>query len=89
MSLENWVQNSWVEKRESDAAEIVRLLSLADGRLDDYQKAMAAGLSPDVQLVLAYDAIRASATAALRAAGYRVTEAVTNTTGPLRRWSFQ
>jgi hypothetical protein len=72
MSLENWVKNSWLERRESDAAEIARLLGLADGRLEDYQRAVAGKLSSDVQLGLAYDAIRISATAALRAAGYRV-----------------
>jgi len=72
MSLENWVKNSWLEKRDSDAAEIARLLAIADGRLKDYQGAVAAKLSSDVQLDLGYDAIRACATAALRAAGYRV-----------------
>ena len=72
MSLENWVKNSWLEKRDSDAQEIARLLALADGRLEDYQRAVGAKLSSDVQLGLAYDAIRVSATAALRAAGYRV-----------------
>jgi hypothetical protein len=35
MSLENWVRNSWLEQRDSDAAEIARLLTLADGRLED------------------------------------------------------
>jgi len=72
MSLQNWVKNNWVEQRDSDAAEIARLLTLADGRLKDYRRAVAGKLSADVQLFLAYDAIRISATAALRAAGYRV-----------------
>ena len=72
MSLENWVKNNWLEQRDSDAAEIARLLTLADGRLKDYRRAVAGKLSADVQLFLAYDAIRISATAALRAAGYRV-----------------
>lgn len=72
MSLENRVTNSWLERRDCDAAEIARLLELADGRLEDYQKAVTGKLSSDVQLNLAYDAIRSSATAALRAAGYRV-----------------
>ena len=72
MSLENWVRNNWLEQRASDAAEIVRLLTLADGRLQDNHRAAAGKLSADVQLFLAYDAIRISATAALRAAGYRV-----------------
>lgn len=72
MSLEDWVQNNWLEQRGSDAVEIVRLLAFADGRLEDYRRAVAGKLSADVQLSLAYDAIRISATAALRAAGYRV-----------------
>lgn len=72
MSLQSWVSNSWLERRDSDVAEISRLLTLADGRLADYQKAVAASLSSDIQLTLAYDAIRISATAALRAAGYRI-----------------
>lgn len=61
MSLENWVKNSWLERLASDSAEIARLLGIADSRLEDYQKAVAGKLSPDVQLNLAYDAIRASA----------------------------
>lgn len=72
VSLENWAKNNWLEQRGSDAAEIGRLLALADGRLEDYRRAVAGKLSADVQLFLAYDAIRISATAALRAAGYRV-----------------
>ncbi len=72
MSLENWLKNEWLEQRASDAAEVARLLTPADGRLRDYHRAVAGKLSADVQLSLAYDAIRISATAALRAAGYRV-----------------
>lgn len=72
MSFESWVKNSWLERLQSDAGEIARLLALADERLADYQKAVSAKLSPDVQLGLAYDAIRVCGTAALRAAGYRV-----------------
>jgi hypothetical protein len=72
MSFESWVKNSWLERLQSDAPEIARLLALADGRLADYEKAATAKLSPDVQLGLAYDVIRVCGTAALRAAGYRV-----------------
>lgn len=72
MSFESWVKNSWLDRLESDPNEIARLLALADGRLTDYEKAVLAKLSADVQLTLAYDAIRACGTAALRAAGYRV-----------------
>jgi hypothetical protein len=72
MSLENWASNRWLEKLGSDRAEIERLLANADGHLNDYRKAVASEMSADAQLSLAYDAIRASATAALRATGYRV-----------------
>jgi len=72
MTLETWVKNAWLEKRDSDRDEISRLLALADGHLEEYQRDLAGTLSADVQLGLAYDAIRISATAALRAAGYRV-----------------
>src|SRR5208283_6249311 len=72
MTLENWAKNSWLEKRAADREEIGRLLTLADGRFSDYEKAATAKLSPDVQLGLAYDVIRVCGTAALRAAGYRV-----------------
>jgi hypothetical protein len=72
MSLETWVNNSWLERRDSDQSEIARLLALAAGRFADYEKAVHAKLSSDVQLALAYDAIRIASTAALRAAGYRV-----------------
>lgn len=72
MSFETWAKNSWLDKQSSDREEIGRLLRIADARLDDYRKAAKGKLSTDVQLGLAYDAARASATAALRAAGYRV-----------------
>ncbi|HUY93806.1 MAG TPA: hypothetical protein VMU71_00865 [Terracidiphilus sp.] len=71
MTLENWAANRWIEKLASDREEIERLLANADGHLDDYRKAVKSEMSADAQLSLAYDAIRASATAALRAAGYR------------------
>jgi hypothetical protein len=80
MSLESWATNKWLERLESDREEIERLLANADGHLADYDKAVASGMSADVQLSLAYDAIRASATAALRASGYRVVGAGVNTT---------
>jgi hypothetical protein len=45
MSFESWVKNSWLERLQSDAPEIARLLALADGRLADYEKAATAKLS--------------------------------------------
>jgi len=72
MSLENWASNRWLEKLGSDREEIERLLANADGHLGDYRKAVASEMSSDAQLSMAWDSIRASATAALRVAGYRV-----------------
>jgi hypothetical protein len=72
MTLENWVKNKWLERLKSDADEITRLLSTTDQFLEDYRKAVDGKLSADAQLDLAYGAIRNCATAALRAAGYRV-----------------
>jgi hypothetical protein len=40
MSFENWVKNSWLDRLDSDAAEIARLLGLADHRLEDYERAV-------------------------------------------------
>jgi hypothetical protein len=72
MTLENWVKSKLLERLNSDADEIRRLLSTADHFLEDYRKAVDGKLSADAQLDLAYGAIRNCATAALRAAGYRV-----------------
>src|ERR1700735_287186 len=72
MTLENWGSNRWLEKLAADREEIEGLLANADGHIDDYQKAVLGEMSADAQLSLAYDAICASATAALRATGYRV-----------------
>ena len=72
MSLESWANNRWLEKLDSDAKEIRGLLAVADGHIADYQKAVAGRMSSDAQLHFAYGAIRAAATAALRATGYRV-----------------
>ena len=72
VTLDNWVANRWLERLDSDADEVRRLLRTADAYLADYQKAVEAGQSADAQLDFAYGAARACATAALRAAGYRV-----------------
>jgi len=52
MPFDSWVKNSWLERLQSDAPEIARLLALADGRLADYEKAVTAKLSPDVPVGL-------------------------------------
>jgi hypothetical protein len=69
MSFDSWVKNSWLERLQSDAPEIARLLALADGRLADYEKAVTAKLSPDVQLGLAFDAIRVCGSSGIACCG--------------------
>lgn len=64
MTLENWANNSWLVRLESDRKEIEGLFAVADGHLADYEKAVAGEMSSDAQLHFAYGAIRAS--------GYRV-----------------
>ena len=87
MSLENWASNRWLEKLGSDREEIERLLANADGHLGDYRKAVASEMSSDAQLSLAWDSIRASSTAALRAAGYRVVRGGGEHLARSRHWS--
>lgn len=72
MTLENWANNSLLVRLESDRKEIEGLFAVADGHLRDYEKSVASEMSSDAQLHFAYGAIRAAATAALRAQGYRV-----------------
>jgi len=69
MTLESYRQNGWLSAHQSSANEIRNLLGIADTKISDYKKAKA--LSADSRLTIAYNAITASATAVLAAAGYR------------------
>jgi hypothetical protein len=70
MSLESYRQNGWLDKHQSSPEEIRNLLGIADTKISDFTKAKE--LSADSQLNLAHNAVMASATAILAAAGYRV-----------------
>ncbi len=69
MSLESFRQNGWLSAHQASPDEIKNLLGVADTKIADYNKAKA--LSADSRLYLAHNAIVASATAVLAAAGYR------------------
>jgi hypothetical protein len=69
MSLESYRQNGWLVAHQTSADEIRNLLGVADTKISDYQKAKE--VSADSRLSIAYNAILASATAVLAAAGYR------------------
>lgn len=70
MSLESYRQNGWLTIHRSSPDEIRNLLDIADTKISDFNKAKE--LSADSRLNLAHNAVMASATAILAAAGYRV-----------------
>jgi hypothetical protein len=69
MSWNDWLKQGNVEKRLPDAAELRDLLKAARRQLED---AAVPGLSAEARFQLAYTGVLALATAAIRAAGYRL-----------------
>jgi hypothetical protein len=68
MSLQNWLQNSWLVQHTTSAEEIGDLLRISDR---DLAACKVAGLPADWQLAIAHNAALQAATAALASAGYR------------------
>lgn len=68
MSLENWLQNSWLVRHTTSRQEIANLLALADR---DLVACQVAALPADWKFTIAYNAALQAATASLAAAGYR------------------
>jgi len=68
MSLNDWVNNSWLTPHQTSVEEIRNLLAVCDRDIRDCQ---AEGLSPDWQMNIAYNAALQAATTALAACGYR------------------
>lgn len=71
MSLQDWLKSGWLTEYQTSLQEIKDLLVVAERDLNDCRTARKAGLSPDWQLNIAYNAALQLATAALAAAGYR------------------
>ena len=69
MSLSDWAKAQWLTEQPSSRDEVRNLLGVADRDLRDCQ---IKGLSEDARLAIAYNGALQSATAALRAAGYRI-----------------
>jgi hypothetical protein len=69
MSLDQWLQNGWLQRREASVAEIQQLCQVVDRDLADAQ---AVGLSADGRFQHAYDAALQLCMLALRASGYQV-----------------
>ena len=68
MSLQSWLQNSWVVQHTTTAQEIKNLLAISDRDLSACQVQQ---LPADWRCTIAYNAALQAATAALAAAGYR------------------
>lgn len=68
MSLQSWLQNSWLVQHMTTAEEIANLLGLSDR---DLAACQVEQLSADWRFAIAYNAALQAATAALAAAGYR------------------
>lgn len=71
MSLQDWLKNGWLTEHRTSLKEITNLLAVAERDLNDCRTARKAGLSPDWQLNIAYNAALQVSTAALAATGYR------------------
>ena len=68
MSLQNWLNNGWLEEHRTSSQEIAALFAVADRDLSDCR---TSGLSSDWRLNIAHNAALQTATAALAASGYR------------------
>ncbi len=69
MSLQQWLDNSWIRKTERSAEQIDELLAIASRQIAD---ASLEGISADGRFNHAYDAVRVLCELALHAAGYSV-----------------
>lgn len=68
VTLQRYLENSWIQRHESSPQEIAELLAIADR---DIGQSQTPGLGPEWRLSIAYNAALQLATAALAAAGYR------------------
>jgi len=70
MSLQSWLQNSWLVQHTTNPEEITNLFAISDRDLTACQVTQ---LPADWRFAIAYNAGLQAATAALAAAGYRAT----------------
>ena len=68
MSLQVWLQNSWLVRHTSSTEEVANLLAISDR---DIAACQVEPLPADWRLAIAYNVTLQAATAALAAAGYR------------------
>jgi hypothetical protein len=68
MSLQRYLENSWIRAHETSREEIADLLAIADRDID---QSRTPGLGPEWRFAIAYNSALQLATAALAAAGYQ------------------
>lgn len=68
MTLQSWLQNSWLVRHRTSAQEIADLLQISDR---DLAACHVKALSADWRFAIAYNAALQAATAALACAGFR------------------
>lgn len=69
MSLQQWLDNSWISRCEPSAETVSQHLRIAERNIAD---ASLGGISPDGRFDHAYDAVRCLCELALHACGYSV-----------------
>lgn len=69
MSLQQWLDNSWIKSIEPSRQEVAGLLAIAEREIAD---AALAGMSSDGRFEHAYNAVRSLSQLALHAAGFAV-----------------
>ena len=72
MSLQDWLKFGWLTEHKTSRQEIADLFAVSDR---DLKACQTAGLIPDWQFNIAYNAALQLATIALAASGYRATRA--------------
>lgn len=75
MSLQNWVAQGWIQEHKTSPEEIATLLAVANR---DLANAQVETLAAEWRLIIAYNSALRSATAALAAAGYRISTQVSH-----------
>lgn len=75
MSLQNWVAQGWIQEHKTSPQEIASLLAVADR---DLANAQIETLAAEWRLIIAYNSALRTATAALAAAGFRVSTHVSH-----------
>ena len=71
MSLNVWLNEGFIKKHESSPEEVSQILKTIRRNLQNADNAKTSDITPDGQLLFAYNAVKHCASLALAASGYR------------------